>query len=514
MNSKITLTDLLEVGMATGAQPEDEIRRSPKNGITIPQGLDLDDLLEYVERLIRAKKEVIEQYEDFEHRTYADVCVCLWRVVQRIEGMGAARSAGPNPSERIFECGYDRQTGEMRRETAPTGQIMIPGVGVAAPGVRPNGTTYVSFRLVREDQPRVLGLLELVKRELQHNSIYRGQIIDTMHNFIDVTGHDRTKLAFNESVKKLVDASIYKKILNVGSNRRYKHSVLLTGEPGTGKSEIIRTAMSYLFELGYGGIQVAAGATAREVAQALNMARLMMRDDTIVGIFIEDIEKMTQGHRSQVLDLFDGPESKADRVLFVMTTNFEEQIGDPAFLRPGRVDTIIRTEVPDAECFERLVRMRLAPEVEVDVDFKKVYPLFEGMTPAWVDNAINKIHDNAPDGVIEKLTTEDLELAVLQIKNHWDLMLRVKELSKAKPPTLDTMYQKMVEQAIEEQGMPQAYLDQSEVIQAVETALSNRGISDSDDVYNIVKDLIDETRVSIRDKFGEVTQKGELRVDD
>ncbi len=144
--------------------------------------------------------------------------------------------------------------------------------------------------------------------------------------------------------------------------------ILLTGPPGTGKTLLAKAAANYTdaaFVAASGSefIEMYAGVGAQRVRKlfmkAREVSRRMGRNNSI--IFIDEIE-ILGGKRGQTTSHLEYDQTlnellvqmdglKVDdrvRVLLVGATN-RADILDPALLRPGRFDRLVKVELPDRE---------------------------------------------------------------------------------------------------------------------------------------------------------------------
>jgi SpoVK/Ycf46/Vps4 family AAA+-type ATPase len=196
--------------------------------------------------------------------------------------------------------------------------------------------------------------------------------------------------------------------------------------------------------MGMTGVTLPPGSSAQDMANGLRVARNYMRDDGIVGLFIEDIEKMADKDRALALDNLDGAVSKSDRILIMMTTNFPEQIAS-AFLRQGRVDDYIEVGLPDLEAFTRLINLRLKEKVAPDIDWERAFAAYEDYTPAWIVGGMSKVirsviaRTHSAENIT--VTTDDLVTGATLMRRQWELQ----DTSAKRAPAVPTLEQAFIE---------------------------------------------------------------------
>jgi AAA+ superfamily predicted ATPase len=407
---------------------------------------------------VDAMYEYVSQHENLSYG-YNDVAVCMTRVLRRCDG-GVARSVKASPfklpSERVVDTGFDSK-GKMRHETIPGDWMTIPGLdGKCRAVALPDGTGRVEFQFRRFCQDAINGFFAFIREELEERSIYRGQIITSDYEYINVANFDRNQVVFNAELAEAIKVACISPIVDldelIRAGERPKRSVLLSGPPGTGKTLLFNVAQSLLFEMGMTGIIVKAGGSAQDMANGLRVARNYMTKTGIVGLFIEDIEKMADKDRSQALDNLDGSVAKSDRILIMMTTNFPDQINS-AFLRQGRVDDYIEVGLPDQDAFTRLIQMRLKERLADDVDWAAAFEAFHDYTPAWIVGGMSKVirsviaRTHSSDNI--KVGTDDLVTGATLMRRQWELQ----DLTAKRPtplPALDEAFREAIKTAMGE----------------------------------------------------------------
>lgn len=405
---------------------------------------------------VDAMYEFVEQRESLVYG-FNDVAVCMTRVLRRCTD-GVTRSVKTPfklASERVVETGYDRK-GKMRHETIPGDWMTIPGLeGKCRAVPNPDGTGTVQFHFRRFCQDAINGFFAFIREELETNSIYRGQIITLNYEYVNVANFDRSQVVFNKALSDAINVACISPIIDldeiVKAGERPKRSVLLAGPPGTGKTLLFNVGQSLLFEMGYTGVIVPPGSSAADMKAGLRVARNYMTKDGIVGLFVEDIEKMAEQDRALALDNLDGSISKTDRILIMMTTNFPDKI-DGAFMRQGRVDDYIEVGLPDLDAFTRLIQNKLKERLDPNTDFAVAFDSFHDYTPAWIVGGMSKViraviaRTHSADNII--VTTEDLITGATLMRRQWELQDENSRAPKA-PPTMDQAFEEVFRRATE-----------------------------------------------------------------
>jgi proteasome regulatory subunit len=167
--------------------------------------------------------------------------------------------------------------------------------------------------------------------------------------------------------------------------------VLLYGPPGTGKTLLAkavanRTNASFIRIIGSELVQKYIGEGARMVRELFEMAKekspSIIFIDEIDSIGAKRLDSITSGDREvqrtlvQLLAEMDGFDPRGN-VRVLAATN-RPDILDPALLRPGRFDRMIKVPMPSVEAREQILkiharRMNLAP----DVNFRNVATITE-----------------------------------------------------------------------------------------------------------------------------------------
>lgn len=123
----------------------------------------------------------------------------------------------------------------------------------------------------------------------------------------------------------------------------YRRGILMHGEPGTGKSGIIRILCKDVVNDG-GIVTIVKNITTLEtwlpILNELEPGRNLM-------VVIEDIDEMVEHTEYELLQMLDGVGNHRDGMLFVATTNYLDELPDRVY-RPSRFDYLVEVSMPNA----------------------------------------------------------------------------------------------------------------------------------------------------------------------
>jgi len=243
-------------------------------------------------------------------------------------------------------------------------------------------------------------------------------------NFDDIAGNYEAKESLLEIVDFIKNPEKYQKF-----NARMPKGVLLYGSPGTGKTLMAKAlageaGVPFYAVSGSDFVQVYAGLGAGRIRTLFKKAKKSGKS----VIFIDEIDaigKKRMGGNMRGSD-------EGDRTLNALLTEmsgFSDDSGiiviaatnridtlDSALLRPGRFDRQIEIMLPDREARKDILNLYLEKRnCEKDVDINKIADLTVYFSGAMIENLINEaaliaIRDNS-----EKMITENIEKAYLNI---------------------------------------------------------------------------------------------------
>lgn len=210
--------------------------------------------------------------------------------------------------------------------------------------------------------------------------------------------------------------------------------ILLTGPPGTGKTLLAKaaaahTSSAFLAASGSEFIEVYAGVGAQRVRQLFADAReAARRGGGSAVIFIDELEVLG-GRRgqhtshleydqtlNQLLVAMDGLASDDDQRLLLIGATNRFDLLDPALLRPGRFDRIVRVDLPDREGRLAILRIHTANKpLGPQVSLQRIAGQTFGFSGAHLESVANEAAILALRQGLESLEQKHLEEAVEKV---------------------------------------------------------------------------------------------------
>lgn len=206
--------------------------------------------------------------------------------------------------------------------------------------------------------------------------------------------------------------------------RDMTRSLLLEGEPGTGKTFLAR-AIGASAGVPFHASSLAEWQAAGHLGDTLRAMQAVFaaaRAQVPSVLFIDEIDSLgsrwapdTHGgnYRAQVINGFlaevDGVRDM-EGILLIGATNQAEAL-DPAIRRPGRFDHTVRVPRPGPEAIRRILAHHLGAELP-DAERERIVPLASGRSAAAIDAAIREARSRAREAS-RPFSASDLE-AVLR----------------------------------------------------------------------------------------------------
>lgn len=241
--------------------------------------------------------------------------------------------------------------------------------------------------------------------------------------FEDVAGIEEAK----EELTEIIDFLKHpKKYRNLGA--RIPRGVLLTGEPGTGKTLLAKAVageagVPFFHTSGSEFEEMLVGAGASRVRDLFNKARKA----SPCIVFIDEIDAVAKkrgtvlhsgaGEQTlnQILVEMDGLEER-ENVIVLAATNRPDVL-DPAILRPGRFDRAVYVPMPDYNERKAILEVHARnKKFEENADLDTVAKKTIAYSGADLENLLNEAAIMAAKDNRKKISQDDLMEAYLKVK--------------------------------------------------------------------------------------------------
>lgn len=457
--------------------------------ITIPEGMSVTDAIDTLERqrdYLEEEVEISRVFDAFPWDGANALSICLQKKYGWAAAEGTPSFFGKRPPKMItIEVAY----GETKR--IPWGRFSLPGVDgfIQTSAQMKNGR--VSFAIVgqvkRKDEKPVEALFNEIGEYLKVNSIYAGKAIKIRFRddegkllempepkFLDTSHISRDMLVYSQDVEEAIATNLFTPIERltdcIANGIPVKRGVLLGGPYGTGKTMAATVASKLAVDAGITYLYVP---HCDELADAIEFAK--QYDRTAAVIFCEDIDRALNGERSvemdDILNILDGIDTKASKIIVVLTTNHLESI-NPAMLRPGRLDAIINVNAPDAEAVTRLIRLYGEGTIAKDTDLEPTGKLLAGTIPAVIAEVVKRaklvqLQLQERGTKVENITGEAVYAAAQTMQDQIDL-LAAQSAKKPSEPTFKQVIGEAVVWALEKKNFDET----GEKVNAVHEKLS------------------------------------------
>jgi len=323
----------------------------------------------------------------------------------------------------------------------PYGTVEIPGLPVSFEvEVYQQERIMDSYVIINAQyekrfEPLIDKIEAAVREEMRDNPIFKGKAINSDFQFINLGAFDLSRIVHGVQEERDLNAHIFRTIKSTKDAQRnglnVKRTVLLYGPYGTGKTLTALEAANVSVENGWTFINVKPG---DDIVQALEFAKRYQP----CCVFFEDIDRdVSSGDRTDkintILNSIDGVLSKNTKILSILTTNNADKI-QPAMLRPGRIDAVIKLGVIDEQSLERLVARHTNGKMGEAIDSARLLKSTEGYTPSFIVEACGRAILYAVDRVdgdfgSVKITNNDLEASLQGLREQYRLMTNSQEVS-------------------------------------------------------------------------------------
>jgi cell division protease FtsH len=266
-------------------------------------------------------------------------------------------------------------------------------------------------------------------RKLETLTVDARNPVEAVITFDDIGGQETAK---RELLEALAFINNREKCLKLGI--RPLKGILLVGPPGTGKTLLAKAAASFtesafVAASGSSFVEMYAGVGAQRIRKIFSTGRQVAKEqgkDSAI-VFIDEIEVIggKRGRHSshleydqtlnQLLVEMDGINSTDVRVLVVGATNRADLL-DPALIRPGRFDRVVRVDLPDKEGRLHILRIHARNKpLAADVDLEKIAGETFGFSGAHLESLLNEAAINALRSSSSQIRKQDMREAMEKV---------------------------------------------------------------------------------------------------
>lgn len=342
----------------------------------------------------------------------------------------------------------------VRVETGPNSFISVPWGRVSIPNVAgflhvqlqtdPIPQLIIGGKVKQKHKKEVETIVAATQEVVRTQSIYRAKSIKcswewernedginfnpTAHcpKFLDLANVSEAGLIFPDRIRDLITLGLFVPITHANICRKYgvplKRGVCLAGPYGVGKT---LTALVTAIKANANGFTFIYLDHVLDLPRGLEFARLYQP----AVIFVEDIDRAVEGERTadmdKILNMIDGIDTKHSEIIIVFTTNHVEKI-NKAFLRPGRLDTVVYITPPDAKAAAELVKLYGKGLLSKEANFEAIGKTLDGRIPAIIREVVEQAKIAAiarrGDDIIGHVMEQDIINASNLMQEHIKLL--------------------------------------------------------------------------------------------
>lgn len=427
-----------------------EIFRSDIPQITLPKDMTYKQARDWLARKELEETKEVTYYEEITGPYPTDSLVAFAKAVKEVYGwhdlVPTPGFFGPTPPAMISIA-----TGPHDTVQVPYGSLQLPTVDgrletqiKIQKGIKPS---FILTGIVfQRSVPKLKELARKTRQILATDSIYKSKAIRVNWNweregrkfdlgqdipsFMSLGNLNESELIFSDNVKRQLKIGLFTALEHTKSFRDHKiplkRGVLLEGPYGTGKSLTALVTAKKATDNGWTYIYLD---NVLDLKSALELA--WHYEPSVV--FAEDVDQImgTEERDEQVnglLNCIDGIEAKKHEVITVLTTNHIEKLSR-AFIRPGRMDTIVSVTPPDSKAAAGLVQLYGRGMFSEKADFNAIGDRLAGKIPAVIREIVERAkiatiaRVEGKDSVMGRVNEEDIADAATAIENH-EIMIK------------------------------------------------------------------------------------------
>ena len=328
---------------------------------------------------------------------------------------------------------YDEvNTGDEKLQLIIGGQILVENdndrISITV-DINPRCRASVQIEGPEEHKQVIDQFVEDTMTIAKNENFYRGKKIEFagLIHFLDIKDKTWDSVVLDDETKAEIKSNTVGFLKQSERWLQYgipaKRGILLSGEPGTGKTIICKALMSET----EGITCITTNGYALEADDYLTELYELADDLSPTIVFIEDIDLIGQNRMEfgyqrgsalvALLAVLDGVEEQK-KIVTVATTNFLESLDKALSQRPSRFDQVIRLTRPSVQQRRELVS-RLCQKIPIGENMQEYIAIkAENCTPAQLQEIIYSLVIQHTGGQSElSFSKTDVERAISHINN-------------------------------------------------------------------------------------------------
>lgn len=255
------------------------------------------------------------------------------------------------------------------------------------------------------------------------STLLKGLVMTSTYRVLDRSAYHDERLTLSKDIEDAIDREVIQYVplmaelegIGIPSSR----GVLLVGEPGTGKTMIVKHIIRSLSELSIIVVtpdELGRGSIRRIFQHARRMSPCMvvLEDIDNVGAISRDIAQ--HPILGELLVAMDGTDGNSG-VIAVATTNNLSLLDGAIRSRPGRFDRVIAVEAPTSDVRRSMLTRQLdtfggRPE---DLDMRWLVRETEGLTGAYLNEVVKSAFIRSRQRGSTSIEVLDVEAAVTDV---------------------------------------------------------------------------------------------------
>jgi proteasome regulatory subunit len=275
--------------------------------------------------------------------------------------------------------------------------------------------------------PKSFQILEVLSKEIRGH-VASMELIETPKETYEDIGGLNEQI---QAIREVVELPLLKPELFDEIGIEPPSGALLSGPPGTGKTLLAKavantTNVRFIHLVGSDLVQKFIGEGSRMVREVFRLAKenlpAIIFIDEIDAIAIKRTSEVYKGDREvqrtfmQLLSELDGF-ANTDDIMFVAATNREDVL-DPAILRPGRFDRVIRFNMPKEEARYKIFQIHTRNlNLDKSVDLKSLARETDGFSGAHIKAVCTEAGMLCLRGGSKKISQKHFQEALIELKD-------------------------------------------------------------------------------------------------